>query len=220
MKNRYANRAKISETQFRQVLKLFALDLDAGQIAHLTGFNRNTVNRYMAEIRLRISQYCRRQVTIGHPANFPCCNDPNLREHSGAPEDLLLGIVKDNGKIRSLRIPETLCRKIRESCAEKRNAAARHVDASLLIYNGMIDLRKMKYIRFAPGPKKNDKGLRSIDICEGFWGFARSRLQRFRGLRRSTLLLHIRECEFRYNHCRDEIYPLLIRICKEAPLFQ
>lgn len=51
MVNRYATRSKISEAKFRQLVKLFAIDLDALQIAQVTGLNRNTVNRYLMAIR-------------------------------------------------------------------------------------------------------------------------------------------------------------------------
>lgn len=57
-KNKYVNRSKISEAKFRQFVKLFSLDLDAGQIAALTGLNRNTVNRYLTGIRVRIAEFC------------------------------------------------------------------------------------------------------------------------------------------------------------------
>ena len=56
--NRYASRSKITEAKFRQLVKLFALDLDASQIAQISNLNRNTVNRYLAEIRKRIAEYC------------------------------------------------------------------------------------------------------------------------------------------------------------------
>jgi len=36
LKNRYVKNAKISEAKFRQLLRYFALDLDAGQIAELS----------------------------------------------------------------------------------------------------------------------------------------------------------------------------------------
>ncbi len=58
LKNRYANRSKISEKKIRQIVQLFSLDLDANQIAKLTGLNRNTINRYLSEIRTRIADYC------------------------------------------------------------------------------------------------------------------------------------------------------------------
>lgn len=45
MKNRYANRSRISEAKFRQLVRLFALDLQATQIAILTGLNRKIINQ-------------------------------------------------------------------------------------------------------------------------------------------------------------------------------
>jgi hypothetical protein len=43
--NKYANRSKISKAKLRQFLKLFSFDLDASQIAMMTGLNRNTVKQ-------------------------------------------------------------------------------------------------------------------------------------------------------------------------------
>lgn len=47
MKNKHAHRARVSEHQFRRLVRLFALDLDATHFAELNGLNRNTVNRYL-----------------------------------------------------------------------------------------------------------------------------------------------------------------------------
>ena len=60
-KKQVCKRAKISEAKFWQLLNLFALDLSAVQIKNLTGLNRNTVNRYVTEIRSRIALYCEAQ---------------------------------------------------------------------------------------------------------------------------------------------------------------
>ena len=61
VKNKYANRSKISEKKIREIIKLFSLDLDASQITKISGLNRNTINRYLVEIRTRISEYCQLQ---------------------------------------------------------------------------------------------------------------------------------------------------------------
>ncbi len=58
MKNKYAHRSKISEAKTRQIVRLFAIDLDASQIAMVTNLNRNTINRYLAAFRERIACYC------------------------------------------------------------------------------------------------------------------------------------------------------------------
>jgi len=61
VKNKYANRSKISEGKFRQIVKLFSIDLNASQIAKISGLNRNTINRYLIGIRKRIAEFCERQ---------------------------------------------------------------------------------------------------------------------------------------------------------------
>ncbi len=51
-------RARISRAKFRQILRLFALDLTASQTAELTNLNRNTVNRYLTLVRSLIANFC------------------------------------------------------------------------------------------------------------------------------------------------------------------
>jgi hypothetical protein len=57
-KNKYAQRPKISEANFRQLVRLFAANLDGYQIAELAHSNCDTVNRYLLAIRQRIATYC------------------------------------------------------------------------------------------------------------------------------------------------------------------
>jgi hypothetical protein len=58
MRNKYVRRSHITEKKFRQLVKLFSLDLDAIQISELSHLNRNTVNRYLKIIRTRIAELC------------------------------------------------------------------------------------------------------------------------------------------------------------------
>jgi transposase-like protein len=44
------------------------------------------------------------------------------------------------------------------------------------------------------------------------------RLAKFCGLNRSTLRLHLKECEFRFNHRPDNLYQLLLKELKNNPL--
>ncbi len=54
-------RARILRAKFCQILRLFALDLTASQIAVLTNLNCNTVNRYLTLIRSLIANFCELQ---------------------------------------------------------------------------------------------------------------------------------------------------------------
>lgn len=58
-------RARITRAKFRQLVRLFAVDLTATQITVLTGLNRNTVNRYLRLIRQSIAAHCESESPIG-----------------------------------------------------------------------------------------------------------------------------------------------------------
>jgi len=220
MKNKFVSRAKISEEQFRKILQLFALDLDASQISNITGINRNTINRYIKEIRLRICQHCQLETATCQVNIFNAVMPPNGATGATVPGDIsFLGIANDNGKIRSLLIPDNMCRKLKEACAKRKRGDDCPIDEALSCFDCLIDLPKMKYVKLKSGENAGKHLRNDMDICAGFWGLTRSRLHRFRGLKKSTILLHIKESEFRYNYNRNDLFPLLLHLFEERPLF-
>lgn len=64
MKNRYSKNAKISEAKIRDIVRLFAVDLNALQIATVAGVNRNTINRITAHLRGCIAAFCEQELPI------------------------------------------------------------------------------------------------------------------------------------------------------------
>ncbi len=54
-KNRYLFRGRISERKFRDLLRLFALDITADKAAVLTGLHHNTVLALYRLLRLRMA---------------------------------------------------------------------------------------------------------------------------------------------------------------------
>jgi len=54
VKNKYVIRSRISEAKFRQIILLFSENLSATQISHLTHLSRQTINKYLTAIRIRI----------------------------------------------------------------------------------------------------------------------------------------------------------------------
>jgi transposase len=54
VKNKYVIRSCISEAKFRQRILLFFGDLSVTQISYLTHFSRQTINKYLTAIRIRI----------------------------------------------------------------------------------------------------------------------------------------------------------------------
>ena len=58
MKNKYLHRSRISEAKFREIIRLFTLDIEATKIAKISQLNRNTINRILRLIRIQLAQYC------------------------------------------------------------------------------------------------------------------------------------------------------------------
>jgi len=114
VKNKYVKRSKISEAKTRQVVKLFALDLNASQIAKISGLNRNTINRYLAEIRTRISEYCELQSPFSGEVevdeSFVGARRVKGKRGRGAfGKTIVFGIFKRNGKVYTEIVPD--CRR-------------------------------------------------------------------------------------------------------------
>ncbi|MBO4542030.1 MAG: IS1595 family transposase, partial [Bacteroidales bacterium] len=53
---------------------------------------------------------------------------------------------------------------------------------------------------------------------ENFWGLCKSRLTKNRGIDKKTFILHIKECEFRYNHRHENLFNFLLKNFRKKPL--
>ena len=51
-------------------------------------------------------------------------------------------------------------------------------------------------------------------------GYAKHRLSKFKGIKKENFLLHLKECEFRYNNSKDTktFYHILLKMIRENPL--
>lgn len=79
IKNQYVNCSKISEVKFRELIRYFVLGLSATKISYLSSINRNTVNRYLLEIRKKIALYCELNYPLlGNVETVPNCNSKAL----------------------------------------------------------------------------------------------------------------------------------------------
>ena len=85
-------------------------------------------------------------------------------------------------------------------------------------YNGLVDVGYGKHLRVDHGKDEFAIGRNHINGIEGFWGYSKTRLVRFRGMAPSTFNLHLKECEFRFNHRGQDLYPLILKIIRDQPL--
>jgi transposase len=224
IKNKYANRSKISEKKIRQIVKLFSLDLDASQIAKITCLNRNTINRYVSKIRERIADYCNTQSPFSGEVEldesfFGARRVKGKRGRGASGKTIVFGIFKRHGKVYTEIVPDcqrsTLQGVIRGRVSLE---SVIHTDG-WRGYNGLVDLGYKKHFRVHHGKNEFVRGKTHINGIESFWGYAKTRLSRFRGIHKKTFLLHLKECEFRFNNRGTDMYSLILKIIRHKPLF-
>jgi transposase-like protein len=223
MKNRYVKRSRISEATFRKFLRHVAADLTATQIAQLTGLNRNTVNRLLRALRVRMAEACEEaspfQGEVEVDESYVGSRRVRGRRGRGAGRKTpVLGIFKRHGKVYTELVPD--CSK-----AVLQKVIRGRVDLQSVIhsdgwrgYDGLVDLGYAKHLRVNHGQDEFANDRSHINGIESFWAYAKTRLARFHGVAEATFALHLKECEFRFNHRDQNLYLALLKLCRKHPL--
>jgi transposase-like protein len=223
MKNKYANRAHISERKFQQLVRLFSADLDASHIAELTGLNRNTVNRYLKKIRQRLVDYCASQSPFTGEVEvdesfFGARRIKGKRGRGAFGKTIVFGIFQRNGYVYTEIVPNCSKATLQGVIRGKVELESVIYSDSWRGYNGLVDVGYGKHLRVDHSKDEFAKGRKHINGIEGFWGYAKTRLFRFRGMAPSTFNLHLKECEFRFNHRGQDLGHLILKILRNQPL--
>lgn len=224
MKNKFLKGAHISERKVRELLKLFAEDLTATQIANISGISRITVNAYLKLIRTHIAKYCEER----NPARYnngtssvlalENPGSPTQNKDIGTPKKSFYGIFQqediiytDKLNIDTAWLYDWLKGKVE---ADRRLIEKYHLD----LYSGIVDFNTVKLFRINSAHDGVTNARTKVDEIDLFWGMLRSRLVKFRGLNGSTLYLHVKETEFRYNYRNEDLFELLVNILHKRPL--
>ena len=221
---RYAKRSHFSEPQFRHLVKLFALDLNATQITKLMNANRNTINRYLSEMRRKLAAFCEAESPFSGEVEvdesyFGAKRVRGKRGRGAFGKTIVFGIFRRNGCVYTEIVPN--CRQATLQAVIRGRVSLESVIHSdgWRGYNGLVDLGYKKHYRVDHGRDEFANERSHINGIENFWSLAKTRMAKFRGMNKSTFYLHLKECEFRYNHRHDNLYHLMLKIFRKSPLF-
>jgi transposase len=221
--NPVLKRARISSKKFRQIVKYFSLDIEATKIAQLTDLNRNTVNRYLLLIRQRIAEECEKDSPFSGEVEvdesfFGSRRVKGKRGRGASGKTIVFGLFKRNGKVYTKIIPNCSRATLQAVIRGKVEFESTIHSDGWQGYNGLVDLGYKKHYRVQHGNDEFANETSHINGIENFWGIAKMRLAKFRGMSKSTFYLHLKECEFRFNHRGQNLYKLFLKIIKKRPL--
>jgi hypothetical protein len=226
MKNKYIRCSKLSETKFRELLKCFCLDLDAGQTAAILRVNRNTANRYLRLVRERIASLCEKQSPFGSRGAFPSpamalTGYPGRKIGKGCVAGPpVFGATEKEGRVFTEIPPEPMQPTLK---AVIRGRAPLNSLGDILVFRGYDSIMFLgcdrPYYLDAGSSLAHRPDERSAQLA-CFWIGARRRILKFQGIPRTTFDLHLKECEFRFNNRGGDIYSLLLKVFRENPIRQ
>ncbi|TVM16333.1 hypothetical protein DPQ33_11945 [Oceanidesulfovibrio indonesiensis] len=220
LKNKYVGRAKLSQRDFIRLVGLFAMDMEAARIARELGFSRNTVNAYMRRIRERIAEEsC--IIAASRAGNEPATSGAffvirsagNRGRSRKAGRMFLHGRVHEDKRL-SIDVQKGHEAEVLHSLLGGRLQIDGQVFAEgwSLFSRGMEDgMSRDRSGCTVPGVTA------MFDLLEDFLVSTRIRLEKFRGIKRTLVRLHIKESEFRFNN-GENVERVLLEMLRKNPL--
>jgi transposase len=224
VRNCYYKRSKLSESRFRQILRLFALDLTASDTARICGVSVRSVNDIYLLLRERLARECEKrrpfkggEVEIDE-SYFGPRRVRGKRGGGAGGKAIVFGIFKRDGRVYTEIVPD---------CSKKTLQAVIRgkIKPNVIVhsdgwrgYDGLVDVGYEKHLRIEHGKNQFVKGKSHINGIESFWGYAKRRISKFNGVPSDTFYLHLKESEFRFNHRRGNLYATLLKLLRSNPL--
>lgn len=205
-------KSRLSKQKRQKLLECFAADLSATQTAKILALNRNTVNLWYRNFREQILEEVELSPTkklsgeieldesyFGGPRKKHHAEDRRKRGRGAENKVPVFGVLKRDGKVYTQIIKNASKQDLMPIVKQIVRKQSTIYTDKWKAYDGLVfDGYKHKRINHSKS-YSNRKGTH-VNGIENFWSFAKRRLAKFNGVNRDTFLLHLKECEFRYNH--------------------
>ena len=195
---------RLSKYKIKKIINCFSMDLTATATSELLKLNRKTVNNYFTEFRELILEDSiqKHQKELGifelDESYFGAKRVRGKRGRGAAGKTPVFGVLKREGKVFVSIVPrcsrEELLPIIQGKILE---GSTIHTDG-WKAYDGLI-LNGYTHYRVFHHENEFVRGKSHVNGIESFWSFAKRRLAKFNGLTDEKFILHLKECECRFN---------------------
>ena len=225
MKNRYIKRSHFSEAKFRQILQLFRADLQANQIAKIARVSRPSVNALLYKIRARISMLI--ELNPAFPPGGCVEIDESYfggrrirgkRGRGASGKTVAFGIKKRGANVYTRIVNNCSASELLPIIKDLVSTDSVIFSDEWKAYDRLAQEGYHKHKRVRHGQDLFVDGDAHVNGIENFWGLAKTRMTKFRGIRKDMLYLHLKECEWRFNNRHKDQYLLLLKEFRKNPL--
>jgi transposase len=223
MVNKYKKRSRISESKFREILRLFLLDIEATKVSEITSISRPAINRLFTYIRTIIAEHCQEnsifetgEIEVDE-SYFGARRVRGKRGRGARGKTPVFGLLKRNGNVYTQIVKNCSKPELMAIIEEHTSKDSVIYSDGFKSYDGIVDYGYKHHYRVIHSKNEFANGNNHINGIENFWGLCKVRLSKFRGIK-NTLFLHIKECEFRFNNRKKtnkELYLFTLKIIKK-----
>ena len=210
---------RLSTQKRNKLIRCFCEDITATSAAKIVNVNRNTVNSYYREFREKIllQTVAESKSDIGEfeldESYFGARRVRGKRGRGAAGKTPVFGLLKRSGKVYVTVVPncsrESLLPIIQGKILE---GSTIHTDG-WKAYDGLV-LNGYDHYRVFHSKNEFARGKSHVNGIESFWSFAKRRLAKFNGCASAHFMVYLKECEFRFNHRKEDLVPLVTTIFK------
>lgn len=216
--------SKLSDYKIKKILKCFCSDIDATKTAEILGLNRKTINHYFRIFREVIFEKQQQDLSLFFgeveldEAYFGAkrlrgVNMPQKRGR-GTWKQAVFGVFERDGRVYTELIPNAKSETLRKVIRGKVSLESIVFTDGWRGYSGLLDMGFEKHFRIDKSKSFSNQNGVHINGIESFWSFTKRRLAKFNGVK-STFILHLKECEFRWKKNTEEMEKELWKLLKK-----
>ena len=209
-------RWRLSKYRVKKILRCFCVDITATRTAMLLGYNRRTIDRYFNIFREHILEY-------QHQALMPFAGEIELDEsyfgarrvrgkrgRGAAGKTPVFGILKRGGKVYLAVVKGCSKEELMPIIQGKILESSTVYTDGWGAYEGLI-VNGYDHYRVFHSQNEFARGKCHVNGIESFWSYAKRRLAKFNGIASAKFILHLKECEFRFNNGEQDLFDILCK---------
>ncbi|MEK9194513.1 MAG: IS1595 family transposase [Patescibacteria group bacterium] len=201
----------------RKLIGFFALEIPAVRAAREVGANRHSAERVYDLIREAIVAECEREAPLSGEVevdeSYFGGHRKGNRGRGAAGKVAVFGLLKRNGRVYTRPVPDVSRAILRLIIKQKVPEGSTIYSDSFRSYDGLLT-DGYRHYRINHGRGEFARKKNHINGIESFWAFAKNKLRRYYGVRRSHFFLYLKEMEFRFNHRHENIEVVITKILR------
>jgi transposase len=206
---RWINKVKLPPKDLLWLIKLFELEISARKVSQQLGISYPTVLKTFHLIRKAITAHAADSDSLlNGEVEMNQTYFEDRRGHRQFNKIPVFGILERKGHVKVEILKDI-------TPEEMLNKTIKTVRRGSIVYtdkfNGYDALMfcGYKHIRMNPGKRFSRKEV-YINGLEGFWSYAKERINKFHGVSKEKFPFYLKEMEFRYNYRNKPIFDKLV----------